>query len=390
MLQETSASPFLRLSVLCRCRFCFLRLASHLFSISQYAALCFNRPSMSENSPNEISTTIRKPVSLVVTVLNESEAITKLLDSILAQRRLPDEVVVVDGGSSDDTLAVLERYQGRLPLKIIVDVGANISRGRNVGIQSATYELIAVTDAGVRLDPQWLATIIAPLERPNPPEFVSGFFLPESVGVFEHALAMTTLPAPDEMGKGRFMPSSRSVAFPKSTWALVGGYPEWMTWSEDVLFDLALIHRGVTIEYVQEAIAWFRPRASLRSFARQYRNYAYGDGQGLLWTRRHLIRYGTYLGLLPFVLWLMGKNRGVGLLLLAIGAFGMFWTPLKRHWRSGKHRWSALPLIPLIRLTGDIAKMWGYPQALGEGRENRERTQLYLGRRTQDAETTKM
>lgn len=334
---------------------------------------------MSKQRQKEMITTT--PVSLVVTVLNEGEAITKLLDSILAQTRLPDEVVVVDGGSSDNTLAVLERYQGRLPLKIIVEAGANISRGRNVGIAAATYERIAVTDAGVRLDPLWLETIVAPLEQDSPPDFVSGFFLPESEGVFEHALAMTTLPALEEMGKGRFMPSSRSVAFPKSTWALVGGYPEWMTWSEDVLFDLALIHRNITIEYVPEAIAWFRPRASLGSFARQYRNYAYGDGQGLLWTRRHLIRYGTYFGLLPLVVWVMGKNKGVGLLLLAIGAFGMFWTPLKRHWRSGKYRWSALLLIPLIRITGDLAKMWGYPQALEEGRKNQQRTRNYLTQR---------
>ncbi len=304
---------------------------------------------------------------------------TRLLDSVVAQKRPPDEVVVVDGGSTDDTITVLERYQTYLPLRIVIEPGANISRGRNVGISAARHELIAVTDAGVRLDPDWLAQLIAPLGRENPPQFVSGFFLPESATLFEHALAMTTLPALEEMGKGRFMPSSRSVAFPKSTWVLVGGYPEWMMWSEDVLFDLALINRNVAIEYVPEAIAWFRPRASLGKFARQYRNYAYGDGQGLLWTRRHLIRYGTYLGVLPFVLWVMGKNKGLGMLLLAIGAFGMFWTPLKRHWRSGKYRWAALPLIPLIRVTGDLAKMWGYPQALGEGRTNRDRTRQYLG-----------
>jgi glycosyltransferase involved in cell wall biosynthesis len=318
------------------------------------------------------------PISLVVTVLNEGEAITKLLESILLQSRPPNEVVVVDGGSSDTTLAVLERYQERLPLKILVEPGANISRGRNVGITAATHELIAVTDAGVRLDSEWLAQLIAPFEREDPPAFVSGFFLPESESLFEHALAMTTLPALEEMGRGRFLPSSRSVAFPKATWALVGGYPEWMTWSEDVLFDLALINRNVTIDYVPEAIAWFRPRASLGKFARQYRNYAYGDGQGLLWTRRHLIRYATYLVVLPFVLWVMGKHKGLGSFLLAIGAFGMFWTPLKRHWRSGNYRWVALPLIPLIRITGDIAKMWGYPQALGEGQANRDKTRRYL------------
>src|SRR3972149_6700460 len=56
------------------------------------------------------------PVSLVATVLNESSSIAALLDSILAQERLPDEVVIVDGGSRDGTLEALRSYAGRLPL----------------------------------------------------------------------------------------------------------------------------------------------------------------------------------------------------------------------------------------------------------------------------------
>lgn len=324
------------------------------------------------------TTTSLPPVSLVVTVLNEGEAITKLLDSILAQSHLPDEVIVVDGGSTDTTLAVLERYAGRLPLKVMVEAGANISRGRNVGIAAAEHEIIAVTDAGVRLDQQWLAELLTPFTQLPHLDFVSGFFLPETQGVFEHALAMTTLPAREEMGKGRFLPSSRSVALTKAIWARVGGYPEWMTWSEDVLFDLALLNRGVQIVYQPNAIAWFRPRASLRSFAKQYRNYAYGDGQGLLWPRRHMIRYFTYGILLPFTLWLTLRHRWLGLSLLAAGATGMFFTPIKRLWQSGRYRWQALPLIPLIRITGDLAKLWGFPQALREGWRNRAKTRQYL------------
>ena len=43
-------------------------------------------------------------VSLIATVLNEAATITALFDSILAQTRPPDEVVVVDGGSADETV----------------------------------------------------------------------------------------------------------------------------------------------------------------------------------------------------------------------------------------------------------------------------------------------
>ena len=183
-------------------------------------------------------------VSLVLTLLNESEHIHKLMESILQQTRIPDEVVVVDGGSNDDTVAVLERYAAKLPLRILSEPGANISQGRNVAIAHATHDVIAVTDAGVRLEETWLEKLIEPFESSTPPDLVSGFFLPDPEGLFEHALAMTTLPAREEMGKGRFLPSSRSVAFTKAIWEKVGGYPEWMTWSEDVLFDLAVMNTG--------------------------------------------------------------------------------------------------------------------------------------------------
>ena len=330
------------------------------------------------------SRSVQAPVSLIFTVLNEGEDVRKLMDSLLQQRRLPDEVVVVDGGSTDQTVAVLEAYANRLPLRIIIEPGANISRGRNVAIEQARHELIAVTDAGVRLEPDWLERLLAPFEKSDGahgaemPDFVSGFFLPDPKSLFEHALAMTTLPAREEMGKGRFMPSSRSVAFTRAIWRRVGGYPEWMTWSEDVLFDLALMNIGAKIVYQPDAIVWFRPRASLNAFIRQYRNYAYGDGQGLLWPKRHLIRYITYLILLPVLLFLLKRQAVLGLFLLLAAGVAMFWTPFKRHWRSGRYRWPTFLLIPIIRIAGDVAKMWGFPQAVAEGWQNKQQTETYL------------
>ena len=327
------------------------------------------------------SRSVHPPVSLIFTLLNEGEDVRKLMDSLLEQHTLPDEIVVVDGGSTDQTVTVLKEYANRLPLRIIIEPGANISRGRNVAIQHATHDLIAVTDAGVRLEPDWLECLLAPFaqsDAANRPDFVSGFFLPDPKSLFEHALAMTTLPAREEMGKGRFMPSSRSVAFTRAIWRRVGGYPEWMTWSEDVLFDLALINSGAKIVYQPDAIVWFRPRTSLTAFMRQYRNYAYGDGQGLLWPKRHAIRYMTYLILLPMLLFLLKRQPKFGLFFLLAAGAAMFWTPFKRHWRSGHYRWRTLPLIPIIRIAGDVAKMWGFPQAVREGWQNKLQTEGYL------------
>ena len=67
-------------------------------------------------------------VSIIATVKNEGEALRPLLDSILDQSHPADEVVICDGGSTDDTLAVLDEYRQWLPLQILSVPGSNISQ----------------------------------------------------------------------------------------------------------------------------------------------------------------------------------------------------------------------------------------------------------------------
>src|SRR3982750_3343581 len=93
----------------------------------------------------------RERTSLIVTVLDEAGTIEALLDSVAAQTCPPDEVVVTDGGATDGAREKFRRWSSRLPLSVVESPGANIARGRNLAIRSASGELIAVTDAGVRL-----------------------------------------------------------------------------------------------------------------------------------------------------------------------------------------------------------------------------------------------
>nr|MBN1228756.1 glycosyltransferase [Anaerolineae bacterium] len=134
-------------------------------------------------------------VSLVATVLNEGESIRFLMDSIAAQTRPPDEIVICDGGSVDATLEILARYAERLPLRVVTRPGANISQGRNAAISEASFDIIAVTDAGVYLSSDWLEFLVAPFKTKPEVMVVSGFFLPDTRTPFEVAMGATVLPA---------------------------------------------------------------------------------------------------------------------------------------------------------------------------------------------------
>ena len=322
-------------------------------------------------------------VSVIVTVLNEAGSLTHLLDSLADQTRSPDEVVACDGGSTDGTLAQLEAEE-RLPLRILQRPGANISQGRNAAITLATGDIIAVTDAGVRLCPQWLERITAPFEDPET-HIVAGFFRPAPESVFETALGAAVLPEPREIDPARFLPSSRSVAFRKDAFDAAGGYPEWLDYCEDLILDFRLRDLYGPFVFVPGARAYFRPRPTLRAFFLQYYRYARGDGKADLWPRRHALRYLTYLVGVPLITIGSALISPWFFLLYIVGGVAMFgvgWRRLTRMWRRAgqpqglppQHvdgRAGARPRptdmlqailwVPVIRVTGDFAKMIGYP-----------------------------
>jgi GT2 family glycosyltransferase len=317
-------------------------------------------------------------IAIISTVYNEGDNIRALLESLRAQSLQPDEIVIVDGGSTDRTVAILREYESCLPLRVIVAPGCNISAGRNIAIRAAggadPDAIIAATDAGVVLDARWLERLTTPFMDDPSLEVVGGFFRANPHTIFEAALGATTLPLADEIDAESFLPSSRSVAFRKAAWLRVGGYPEWLDYCEDLIFDLRLKQSGSPFAFAPEAIAYFRPRSTLRAFFKQYYLYARGDGKAGLWGKRHAARYGTYFIGVPLILWLMRRAHPLFGLLLVIGGLVYLRQPLRRlrvvlddARRSSRVRVSlrsnliALALVPVIRAVGDLAKMIGYP-----------------------------
>lgn len=337
-------------------------------------------------------------VSVICTVLNEEQNVGRLLESLVRQTRQADEVVICDGGSTDRTVETIRRFcaTGKLPnLKLLVERGVNISQGRNRAIAAARGPIIASTDVGVRLSSRWLEKLIEPWETSTgqskglPPIAVAGFFLPDVDSRFGAAMSATVLPLRDDVDPERFLPSSRSVAFCKEAWVRAGGYPEWLDYCEDLLFDFAVNaqrpKQPTAFVWAPEAVAFFRPRGSLRDFWRQYYRYARGDGKADLWRKRHAARYVTYLLLLPALLGhaIFGQVRPwLGWLGLFVGIGVYCYRPWQRLQTLGKNLgrvdklWAA-SLVPVIRAVGDVAKMVGYPVGLVWRWQNRHRPEIH-------------
>ena len=307
-------------------------------------------------------------VSVVATVLDEVTGVSALVDEVGAQLRPGDELVVVDGGSSDGTLAVLNGLAAqREHLQVLSAPGTNISAGRNAGVAASSNPVVAFSDAGCVLAPGWLDGLRAPFAEADPPGLVAGIPRVASRGPLERAQAVACYPDPDELvrpgplvraytsvlglGFDPRTPFARTLAVRRDVFDSVGGFPEYLPWVEDGVLGLrvAEAHRCDVTRHAE--VSWTQ-RDSLRATVRMYRNYGYGaakSGRRLFWSRdvARAVAYGVAA---------IGLATGPRAPVLAAGAAYVS-LPVARALR--RRDAVAAALVPVAMVAKDWGKVYG-------------------------------
>lgn len=298
-------------------------------------------------------------ISLISTVKDCADSVDEFLASLAAQTRHPDEVIIVDGGSTDGTA---ERFERDDTVTLIREPGANISRGRNIALGAASHDLIALTDADCVLEPGWLEAIVAPLEAGA--DVSMGFYAPIIDGFFQDCMAAVNLPVDAaEVDPSTFMPSGRSVAYRRDAIDMAGGYPEWLAIGEDMWVDHRWRELGLDLRFAPEAVVRWRLRSGMRDTWVQYFRYARGDAQAGMYPERHALRYGVYAG----ASLVLRSKRALPKLAALAGAAAYARTPIRRAWKrfdDPGERARATIAVPALMMWIDTAKMAGYAAGL--------------------------
>jgi len=236
---------------------------------------------------NVNTTTRRRPkaaprwtVSVVVPAYNAEATIGVCIESLLAQTRAPDEIIVVDDASTDGTAGIVARYPVRL-VRLVQNSGPGVAR--NEGVKAASGDILAFTDSDCVTPPDWLARIVRELDDESIVAVTGGYagtsasgFLP----LLQHfVLRERQASLPDEIAST----ITSNFACRRRAFEAVGGFPLYYRkrgprrpiWgNEDEELGFLLTRAGGRIRWLRDVGVLHRFRPGLWGYLSQQKFYA--------------------------------------------------------------------------------------------------------------------
>jgi GT2 family glycosyltransferase len=219
-------------------------------------------------------------VSVLVCAYNAADTLEECLTSLEALTYPDYEVIVVNDGSRDATGEIARRH----PFCRVIDLDhAGLSAARNAAFAAATGDIVAYTDADVRVDPDWLTYLVQPFATAGVVA-AGGLSLPPLDSPW---MAHCVARAPG--GPTHVLLDDRTaehvpgcnLAVRRDALRAIGGFnPIYLRAGDDVDVCWRLQNAGGRIEFVPAALVWHHHRASVRAFWRQ--QVGYGEGQAWL------------------------------------------------------------------------------------------------------------
>jgi GT2 family glycosyltransferase len=281
-------------------------------------------------------------VSIVVAARDAARTLPRTLAALAALEPAPDEIVLVDNASTDDTAARAEAFAragGRAKVVVLHEPRRGASVARNTGVHAATGEVVAFTDADCCPRPDWLGALVRPLDDATVGAVAGRLLSTEPAGLVEAFSSLFTLQAPPG-GPGRHTRwTPWAGGFPTANLAVrrtllrrLGGFDESVAiYGEDYDLCARLYAAGAAIVYTPDAGVEHQHRVTVRAMLRQ----AFGFGRSHAWLMRRHVPRGLWLDLprasvsrpgFPLPVWI--DAGGPDKKLLALLALGLVWRPL--------------------------------------------------------------
>jgi len=217
-------------------------------------------------------------ISIVLNLLNEKRHIRDLLDSLIIQEA-PIEVVVVDAGSWDGTVEVVQSYMKEHPEIRLYHKPGSRGETTNYGMMKATGDAIATIGGDCIANPFWIKELRKSLREYD---IVAG----KTINIGYHAFEDLERVELHHRGVDISHPSA-SMVWKKQVLDDIVGFDPWFVTAEDIDLNYRAVSKGHKFGHNENAIVYHRTKGSFRGFLKQ----AFWNG----WGRKQLTMKHGYL-----------------------------------------------------------------------------------------------
>lgn len=181
-------------------------------------------------------------ISVIIPLLNKGPYIKRAIDSILAQEYQNFEIIVVEGGSTDQGPDIVKSIRDSR-LTLITQPTKGVSEARNFGVERSHGTLIAFLDADDEWLPNHLITILRLVEKyPQAGAYTTAYKICNKTGKLRWPKYHSIPPPPWEglipnyfasSVRGEYPVWTSAVCIPKKNFIAMGGFPVGAWWGED-------------------------------------------------------------------------------------------------------------------------------------------------------------
>lgn len=221
---------------------------------------------------------------MIVPAYNEAESIADTIRSLQAQTIQPEEIVVVDDGSSDETGAVA-RALGVTVVRPQVGTGSKAG-AQNFALSQVGTEFTMAIDADTTLAPDAIEKLLAALDAPGVAA-ACGFVIPRNVGTLwergryiEYMFAFSFYKQVQDYYEKPLIASGCFSMYKSKSLIAHGGW-ETRTLAEDMDLTWSLYEAGEKVRFVPEAFCYPIEPQTYQFMSRQLRRWSHGFVQNV-------------------------------------------------------------------------------------------------------------
>lgn len=217
--------------------------------------------------------------SVVATTYNDEKSILIYLKNIIEQSYLPEEIVLADGGSKDNTVQVISDFSktSLVPIRIISGKRLNISEGYNEAIKASKFSVIGITGIGNLYEKSYFKLLCEEMANTEN-DVVYSPIRGQDNNKFSSIYNKTFLNR--EQGQILKIASNHGALVKKRIFEELNYFYEHFIYAgEDMEFYSLVVKYGYRTSCVKEAYTWWETPYSFKEFLKQIKNYTVANMQ---------------------------------------------------------------------------------------------------------------